>query len=53
MNILAALVNNGSAEDFPDAVLIVNEMNLRIVSGEDPQEVLEEYGLEPDYLFEL
>lgn len=31
----------------------IKEMKLRIMEGEDPEEVLYEYGLEPDYVFEL
>lgn len=31
----------------------INEMRERVYKGEDPEEILEEYGLEPDYVFDI
>lgn len=31
----------------------LREARLRIVQGDDPEEVLEDYGLEPDYVMDL
>ena len=32
---------------------IISEMKERVQSGEDPEEVLYDEGLEPDYVFDL
>ena len=29
------------------------ELANRVLDGEDPEELLEEYGLEPDYVFDI
>jgi plastocyanin domain-containing protein len=31
----------------------IKEMKIRVMNGEDPEEILYELGLEPDYVFEL
>ncbi|MBK9723312.1 MAG: hypothetical protein IPO78_17250 [Saprospiraceae bacterium] len=31
----------------------IREMNTRVMSGENPEEILLEYGLEPDYVFDI
>lgn len=31
----------------------IKEMKIMVMEGEDPEEVLFENGLEPDYLFEI
>ena len=31
----------------------INEMRQRVMDGEDPEEVLHENGLEPDYIWNL
>ena len=31
----------------------ISEMRERMFQGEDPEELLEEIGLEPDYVFDL
>lgn len=31
----------------------LNEMKERVFEGEDPEEILYEYGLEPDYVLDL
>jgi hypothetical protein len=36
-----------------DALSEINEMRSRIYEGEDPEEVLHEFGFEPDYIFDL
>jgi hypothetical protein len=36
-----------------EATDLVNEMRSRVFDGEDPEEVLYEEGLEPDYIFDL
>lgn len=32
---------------------LIKEMRSRVLEGEDPEEVLYEEGLEPDYIFDL
>lgn len=32
---------------------LISEMKERVLEGENPEEVLREEGLEPDYFFEL
>jgi len=32
---------------------LIKEMKDRVISGEDPEEILHEEGLEPDYVFDL
>ena len=45
------LINNGYDEDeFKD---VIEEMRERILEGEDADEVLYEYGLEPDYIMDI
>lgn len=36
-----------------EATELVNEMRERVHDGENPEEVLYDEGLEPDYIFEL
>lgn len=36
-----------------EAQEMIDDMREQIEEGEDPEEVLFEYGLEPDYLFDL
>lgn len=36
-----------------DAQEIINDMNERMHEGEDPEELLYEIGLEPDYVLDL
>jgi len=43
---------DGLTED--EAEEFINEARERIYSGDDPEEILlEEFGLEPDYVFDL
>ena len=36
-----------------EAIQYVNDLRLRVLDGEDPEEILLEEGLELDYVFEL
>lgn len=51
--LMKALVNSGTCGDFEEAFNLIVEMQDRVLDGENPEEVLYEYGLEPDYVFEL
>lgn len=51
MVLLQALINQGNT--LQDAVEIVKYMKSCVHDGEDPEEVLFEQGLEPDYVIEL
>jgi len=53
MTLEQALVNNESAETRGEAREIIAEMRERVSDGEDPEDVLHEYGLEPDYVFDI
>lgn len=39
--------------DKHEASDLIQEMKERVMDGEDPEEVLHEIGLEPDYIWEL
>ncbi len=52
MNLITALINKGYTLEQSEE--IVSEMRKRIMNGcEDPEELLFEEGLEPDYVFDL
>lgn len=51
MNLLEALKSKGYPPETAKEVL--EEMRERVNDGEDPEEVLFEEGLEPDYIFDL
>lgn len=53
MELIDVLIRSGQAGNQKEAQEIFNEMQERIHEGEDPEEVLEEYGLEPDYVFDI
>jgi len=53
MILIKALINNESAESIEEAREIIAEMRERVADGEDPEDVLYEYGLEPDYVFDI
>ena len=53
MELIQALINCGEAENVADAKEIIKEMRERIYEGENPEEILFEIGLEPDYVFDL
>jgi hypothetical protein len=44
-------INRGMNKN--EATELINEMRQRVTEGENPEEVLYEEGLEPDYVFEL
>jgi len=53
MSLLKALMESGDLEK-QDAKELILEMRKRVhEDGEDPEEVLYEEGLEPDYVFDL
>ena len=49
--LLVALINQDYSE--AEAIEIISEMRERLYEGEDPEEILYEYGLEPDYIFDI
>jgi len=51
MNLRDALISQGNSEQDTDE--IIQDMISRVSQGEDPEEVLYEYGLEPDYIFDI
>ena len=52
MNLNQALMEaQGLSED--EAKHAIKEMKIQIINGEDPEEVLYDNGLEPDYIFEI
>jgi len=53
MELIQALINCGEAENVADAKEIIKEMKERVIEGENPEEILFEIGLEPDYVFDL
>jgi hypothetical protein len=42
--------DNMTAEEADN---LISEMREEVTAGVDPEEVLQEHGLEPDYMFEL
>ena len=52
MELLKALM---ASQDLTrdEAIEIINEMKERMYEGEDPEEILYEEGLEPDYVLDL
>lgn len=56
MTLIQALINSGEAENVVEAKKIIAEMRERMLDEEDPEdpeELLREYGLEPDYVMDL
>jgi hypothetical protein len=53
MGLIQVLIRRGDVEDVSEAKEMVNEMKQRVLDGEDPEEILYEIGLEPDYIFDL
>jgi Holliday junction resolvasome RuvABC DNA-binding subunit len=51
MNLIEALINQGYSKS--EAQEEIRDMNQRMHQGEDPEEILYEIGLEPDYVFDL
>jgi hypothetical protein len=52
MSLLQALMDAQELSKM-EALEVINEMKERIVDGENPEEILFEEGLEPDYVFDL
>lgn len=52
-DLVKALINSGQAENSEEAQSIVNEMRNRVLDNEDPEDILLEYGLEPDYVLDI
>jgi hypothetical protein len=46
-----ALVSQGYTGE--EATMIISSMRNAVLEGEDPEEILYEFGLEPDYVFDL
>jgi pentatricopeptide repeat protein len=54
MTLINALIRSEQAENVEDAMDLVKEMRNRVIEhNEDPEDVLYEYGLEPDYVMDL
>jgi pentatricopeptide repeat protein len=54
MTLINALIRSEQAENVEEAMDLVKEMRNRVIEhNEDPEEVLYEYGLEPDYVMDL
>jgi hypothetical protein len=46
-----ALISQGN--DVDETIDIMEEMRERVLDGENPDEVLYEFGLEPDYVMDI
>lgn len=54
MNRIVKILMNRDGASLSEAREQLKEARLRVENGEDPEEILlEEFGLEPDYLFDL
>ena len=53
MNQIATILRRRDGLSVEEAQETVKEMRERVRQGEDPEELLYELGLEPDYLWEL
>ena len=53
MSELKKALMSGQEMSADEADETIDEMRERIYEGEDPEEVLYDYGLEPDYIFDL
>ena len=50
--LLKALIESGD-HSKAEAIDIIKEMRSRVNEGEDPEEVLYDYGFEPDYFLDI
>lgn len=50
---LASALQNAQQITYQEARVMIREMKTRVREGEDPEEILYEHGLEPDYVMEL
>lgn len=48
-----ALVSNGTCENLNDAEIEIQSMAVQVLDGINPEEVLDDYCLEPDYVFDI
>lgn len=53
MDLIEALISSGSAENYIEAKEIISIMKEEVDNGADPEELLYEYGLEPDYIMDI
>lgn len=54
MKLHEALISSGQVENADEAKEIINEIIVRTIDeGEDPEDVLADYGLEPDYVMDI
>jgi len=53
MNEVVKILINRDGLTKEEAITEVNDMRARAYSGEDPEEILYEIGLEPDYIWDI
>lgn len=54
MSDLKQILMNRDGMSSKEADSAISEMRKRVFEGEDPEEILlDEYGLEPDYVFDI
>ena len=53
MNELKKVLMERDGMSQEEATNEINEMHERVMQGENPEEILYEIGLEPDYIFDL
>lgn len=53
MNEVISILMDRDDMDYEDAVEELDLMRQAVLDGQDPEEVLYEYGLEPDYIWEI
>lgn len=53
MTVIEALLKSGQALDKQDALDILEQFRHRLHQGEDPEELLYEYNLDEDHIFEI
>jgi hypothetical protein len=51
LDLFRALINQG--HDKSEAIEIIQDMRSEVLEGADPEELLWDYGLEPDYIFDI
>lgn len=52
-DLLKAIIKIEGGITPSEAESIIKEMAQEVIEGADPDEVLHDYGLEPDYVFDL
>jgi len=52
MSLLRTVMNQMDC-DAKEAEQYIEEMKERVLNGENPETVLEDYGAEPDYFFDI